>query len=81
MTDLQKQYPQAYLLKNLSVYIGLVGYLAMILTGSITIGAASKLIAELLRLPYFRCTQAKDMEYLGYFFITASTIAIIMSFS
>lgn len=79
MPDLQRQFPRAYRLKNISVYVGLVGYLAMILTGSISIGAFSKLVAELLRLPYFRATQARDMEYLSYFFIVASTVAIVIN--
>ena len=80
MPDLQRQFPRAYRLKNLSVYVGVAGYIAMIASGSVAIGAASKLLAELLRLPYFRATQAKDMERLGYFFISASTFAIATSF-
>lgn len=71
---------RAYRLKNLSVYIGLAGYTAMIISGSVVIGAWSKLIAEVLRIPYYRCTGAHDMAGLSVFFIVASLIAIINSF-
>ena len=64
--------PLAWKLKNYSVYIGMVGYLAMLITGDVRIGAATKLMAEVLRIPYFRKTDAKDMERLSYFFIIAS---------
>ena len=71
---------RAYRLKNLSVYVGLAGYTAMIVTGSVVIGAWSKLIAECLRIPYYRQTDAHDMAGLSVFFIVASLIAIIRSF-
>ena len=71
---------RAYRLKNLSVYVGLAGYTAMILTGSILIAAWSKLIAELLRIPYYRQTNANDMAGLSVFFIVASLVAIVRSF-
>ena len=64
-------------LKNISVYVGLLGYMAMIITGDIKIGAVSKLVAEILRIPYFKATDAHDMKRLSYFFIVASTIAIL----
>ena len=64
--------PLAWKLKNYSVYIGMTGYLAMLWTADVRIGAASKLIAEVLRVPYFRKTDAKDMERLSYFFILVS---------
>ena len=69
----------AWRLKNISTYVGVIGYLAMIWTGSVAVGAASKLIAEALRVSFYRQTDAKDMERLSYFFIVASTIAIIVS--
>ena len=69
--------PLAWKLKNYSVYIGVVGYLAMMITVDVKIGAISKLTAELLRIPYFRKTDAKDMERLSYFFIVASLYAIL----
>jgi len=69
--------PLAWKLKNYSVYIGVVGYLAMMITADIKIGAVSKLTAELLRIPYYRKTDAKDMERLSYFFIVASLYAIL----
>ena len=50
----------------------MAGYLAMLLTADVRIGAATKLVAEVLRIPYFRKTDAKDMERLSYFFIIAS---------
>jgi len=71
---------RAYRLKNLSVYIGLTGYTAMIVTGNVVIGAWSKLIAECLRIPYYRQTEANDMAGLSVFFIVASLVAIIRSF-
>ena len=71
---------RAYRLKNLSVYIGFAGYTAMVVTGSVVIGAWSKLIAECLRIPYYRQTDANDMAGLSVFFIVASLVAIIRSF-
>lgn len=67
----------AWRLKNISVYVGLVGYGAMIITQDVKIAAMSKLVAELLRIPYFRHTDAKDMERLSYFFICASSYALL----
>ena len=72
--------PLAWRLKNISVYAGLIGYTAMIITGDVLIGAWSKLIAECLRIPYYRKTDAHDMAGLSLFFIIASLIAIIHSF-
>lgn len=71
---------RAYRLKNISVYVGLAGYTAMIVTGNVLIGAWSKLIAECLRIPYYRQTDANDMAGLSMFFIAASLVAIIRSF-
>jgi hypothetical protein len=45
----------------------------------VVIGAAGKLFAEILRIPYFRATDAKDMVRLSYFFIAASLSVIIPS--
>lgn len=71
--------PLAWKLKNYSVWIGLFGYMTMIITADVKVGAASKLVAELLRIPYFRKTDAKDMERLSYFFIVASIAALIFT--
>jgi hypothetical protein len=71
---------RAYRLKNVSVYVGLAGYTAMIASGNVVIGAWSKLIAECLRIPYYRQTDANDMAGLSVFFIVASLVAITMSF-
>jgi hypothetical protein len=71
---------RAYRLKNLSVYVGLAGYTAMIASGDVVIGAWSKLIAECLRIPYYRQTDANDMAGLSVFFIVTSLVAIIASF-
>lgn len=79
MPDLQKRYPRQYLAKNISVYVGVIGYIAMLVSGSIVIGAWSKLIAEALRLPYYRATQAKDMAGLSIFFMLASSFVVIPS--
>lgn len=65
-------------LKNISVYVGITGYIVMLITGSVKVGALSKLLAEALRISYFRATDAKDMERLSYFFIIASFIFIIL---
>ena len=62
--------------KNLSVYIGIVGYLAMVITGDFLVGVWSKLIAELLRIGFYRETKALDMAGLSVFFICASLISI-----
>ncbi len=71
----------AWKLKNISTYVGVVGYIAMIWTGSVAIGALSKLVAELLRVSYYRKSDARDMERLSYFFIVASIVAIIFDVS
>ena len=39
---------RVYRLKNLSVYVGLAGYAAMLISGEVVVGAWSKLIAEAL---------------------------------
>ena len=78
--DLRKRYPKQYLLKNISVYIGVAGYVLMLASGSVLIGAWSKMFAELLRFPFYRVTQANDMAALSLFFITASAAIIIPSF-
>jgi hypothetical protein len=67
---------KAYELKNYSVYLGIVAYMAMIVSGDVIMGAVGKLVAETLRIPYFLHTDAKDMARLSYFFIAASIFAI-----
>lgn len=67
---------KAYELKNYSVYLGIVAYMAMIVSGDVIMGAVGKLVAETLRIPYFLHTDAKDMARLSYFFIAASVFAI-----
>ena len=64
--------------KAISVYIGVAGYLAMIISGNFMIGVWSKLIAELLRIAFYRETKAPDMVLLSIFFICASTITIVL---
>ena len=64
--------------KNISVYIGVAGYLAMIISGNFVIGVWSKLIAEALRIAFYRETKAPDMVLLSVFFIVASTITLIL---
>ncbi len=66
--------------KNISVYIGVAGYLAMLITGNFIIGVWSKLVAELLRIAFYRETKAPDMAGLSLFFICASVITIIKEF-
>lgn len=73
--------PLAWRLKNVSVYVGLAGYIAMIVTGDVIVGAWSKMIAELLRISYYRQSDAHDMARLSMFFITASLVAIALSFT
>ena len=67
---------KAYELKNYSVYLGIVAYMAMIVSGDVIMGAVGKLVAETLKIPYFLHTDAKDMARLSYFFIAASIFAI-----
>ena len=66
--------------KNISVYIGVAGYLAMVITGNFMVGVWSKLIAELLRISFYRETKAPDMAGLSLFFICASLITLIKEF-
>lgn len=67
---------KAYELKNYSVYVGIVAYMAMIISGDVLLGAVGKLFAESLRIPYFLHTEALDMANLSYFFIIASIFAL-----
>ena len=67
---------KAYELKNYSVYVGIVAYMAMIISGDVLLGAVGKLFAESLRIPYFLHTEALDMANLSYFFIVASIFAL-----
>ena len=69
---------KAYELKNYSVYIGITAYIAMIVTGDVVFGATGKLVAEILRIPYFLRTNARDMAWLSVFFIIASIVAIVL---
>lgn len=69
--------PLAWKLKNYSVWIGITGYVVMLITGIVEIGAITKIIAESLRIKYFRQTDAKDMERLSYFFISSSVLFLI----
>ena len=66
--------------KNISVYIGVAGYLAMVITGNFMVGVWSKLIAELLRIAFYRETKAPDMAALSLFFICASVITLVKEF-
>lgn len=66
--------------KNISVYVGIAGYLAMIISGNFIVGVWSKLFAELLRIAFYRETQALDMAGLSLFFICASLITLITEF-
>ena len=66
--------------KNLSVYIGVIGYLAMVISGNFMVGVWSKLIAELLRIGFYRETKAPDMVGLSLFFICASLFTIVRRF-
>jgi len=66
--------------KNISVYIGVAGYLAMVISGDFMVGVWSKLIAELLRIGFYRETKALDMAGLSVFFICASLFSIIRNF-
>ena len=66
--------------KNISVYVGVAGYLAMVISGNFMVGVWSKLIAELLRIGFYRETKAPDMAGLSVFFICASLISIIKEF-
>ena len=66
--------------KNISVYVGVAGYLAMVITGNFMVGVWTKLIAELLRIAFYRETKAPDMVGLSLFFICASVITLIKEF-
>jgi len=79
MPDLKRRYPKQYMAKNLSVYVGVIGYVGMLLTGDVLVGAWSKLFAESLRYPYYRVTQANDMAGLSIFFVAASLCLIVPS--
>jgi len=66
--------------KNISVYVGVAGYLAMVITGNFMVGVWSKLIAEVLRISFYRETKAPDMVGLSLFFICASLITLTKEF-
>jgi len=62
--------------KSISVYVGIVGYVVMLITGDFIVGVWSKLIAELLRIAFYREVKAPDMAGLSLFFICASLITL-----
>ena len=66
--------------KNLSVYIGIGGYTAMVASGEFMVGVWTKLAAELLRIGFFREVKAPDMVGLSIFFICASLISIVREY-
>ena len=66
--------------KNISVYIGVAGYSAMLITGDFLVGVWSKLIAEMLRIGFYQETEAPDMVLLSWFFICSSIVIIIQNF-
>ena len=66
--------------KNVSVYVGVIGYLAMIIAGEVMIGVWTKLIAELLRISFYKEVKAPDMMGLSVFFICASVLSILKEF-
>ena len=63
--------------KTLSVYIGISGYMAMIVSQEVMIGVWTKLVAELLRISFYREVKAPDMMGLSAFFICSSLVSII----
>ena len=63
-------------MKNISVYMGIGGYIVMVLSGLVLVGVIVKLIVELLRLPYYVHTDAPDMVVLALFFVVVSGIAL-----
>jgi len=63
--------------KSISVYVGVIGYVAMLISGDFMIGVWSKLLAELLRIAFYREVKAPDMMGLSIFFICASLITLI----
>ena len=66
--------------KNISVYVGVVGYLAMVISGNFMVGVWSKLVAELRRIAFYRETKAPDMAGLSIFFICASLATLFKEF-
>ena len=66
--------------KNISVYVGVAGYLAMVITGEFMVGVWSKLIAEQLRISFYQEVKARDMMGLSIFFICASLISNFKEF-
>ena len=66
--------------KYFTVYIGVGGYLAMVITQDFMIGVWTKLFAELLRIAFYRETKAPDMAMLSLFFVCSSLITIVKEF-
>ena len=69
----------AYRLKKYSVFIGIGGWIVMIISGQVLVAAAVKLCTEMLRIPYYLHTDANDMFGLGSFFITTSIVTITLA--
>lgn len=69
----------AYSLKRYSVFIGIGGWVVMIVSGQVIVAAGVKLITESLRIPYYLHTDAKDMFGLASFFICTSIVALTLA--
>ena len=67
----------AWRLKNISAYVGVGGYVLMIITGSVMVGVASKTLAELLRISFYLQSDAKDMARMSAFFVVTGIITLI----
>ena len=62
--------------RELSSVLAMAGYTAMVVTGDVMFGVWTRLIAESLRIAYFRKAKTNDMVSLSAFFIIASLIVI-----
>ena len=68
---------QANRLRQISVLLNVVGFFFFI-ADHLVICASIKIVAELLRIPFFEHTRAHDMTGLSVFFITGSVVAIVL---
>lgn len=64
-------------LRQTSVALNVFGFFFFIVD-DLVVCASIKIIAELMRVPFFEHTEARDMTFLSLFFVAGSVLAIYL---